>query len=123
VALHLWLWLASPGLRSRRPLAVAAALLGAVPVALVVAYYAHSLGLSPLGVLWTGVLLVAGGQITSLTGAFWALLAGCLTGALIIGARAAAPARQSAAGEVTVRGPVSYAGPGSLGGTESALRR
>src|SRR5207244_2648869 len=25
--------------------------------------------------------------------------------------------------EVTVRGPVTYAGPGSLGGTESALRR
>jgi hypothetical protein len=25
--------------------------------------------------------------------------------------------------EVTVRGPLSYAGPGSLGGTESALRR
>ena len=24
---------------------------------------------------------------------------------------------------VTVRGPVTYAGPGSLGGTESALRR
>jgi hypothetical protein len=24
---------------------------------------------------------------------------------------------------VTVRGPASYAGPGSLGGTESALRR
>jgi hypothetical protein len=25
--------------------------------------------------------------------------------------------------EVTIRGPLSYAGPGSLGGTESALRR
>ena len=25
--------------------------------------------------------------------------------------------------QITVRGPVSYAGPGSLGGTESALRR
>src|ERR1019366_6477360 len=25
--------------------------------------------------------------------------------------------------EVTIRGPMSYAGPGSLGGTESALRR
>ena len=24
---------------------------------------------------------------------------------------------------ITVRGPVSYAGPGSLGGTDSALRR
>ena len=25
--------------------------------------------------------------------------------------------------EITIRGPLSYAGPGSLGGTESALRR
>jgi hypothetical protein len=25
--------------------------------------------------------------------------------------------------EITIRGPMSYAGPGSLGGTESALRR
>jgi hypothetical protein len=32
--------------------------------------------------------------------------------------------RQLADGlEVTIRGPLSYAGPGSLGGTESALRR
>jgi hypothetical protein len=27
------------------------------------------------------------------------------------------------AGAVTIRGPLGYAGPGSLGGTESALRR
>jgi hypothetical protein len=25
--------------------------------------------------------------------------------------------------EITIRGPLSYAGPGSLGGTQSALRR
>ena len=25
--------------------------------------------------------------------------------------------------EITIRGPLTYAGPGSLGGTESALRR
>jgi hypothetical protein len=25
--------------------------------------------------------------------------------------------------EITIRGPLGYAGPGSLGGTESALRR
>jgi hypothetical protein len=29
----------------------------------------------------------------------------------------------TAAGQIRTRGPLSYAGPGSLGGTESALRR
>jgi len=31
--------------------------------------------------------------------------------------------RASGGGEIKTRGPLSYAGPGSLGGTESALRR
>ena len=42
--------------------------------------------------------------------------------ALIVAVRAGANAVDPGA-PVTVRGPISYAGPGSLGGTESALRR
>jgi len=33
------------------------------------------------------------------------------------------PPHEAADARITVRGPVTYAGPGSLGGTESALRR
>ena len=48
------------------------------------------------------------------------LLAGTLTSAVLVAIRAGRPEAPSG---VTVRGPVTYAGPGSLGGTESALRR
>jgi len=34
-----------------------------------------------------------------------------------------APEQFGEEAEVTIRGPLTYAGPGSLGGTESALRR
>jgi hypothetical protein len=42
--------------------------------------------------------------------------------ALLVAARGAAPVADDDL-PITVRGPRSYAGPGSLGGTESALRR
>ena len=41
----------------------------------------------------------------------------------LVALRAGAARRRPATPQITVRGPVSYAGPGSLGGTESALRR
>ena len=52
----------------------------------------------------------------------WSIAAGCAVGALVVAAHGRAPAD---AGEIpiTMRGPKTYAGPGSLGGTESALRR
>jgi hypothetical protein len=47
---------------------------------------------------------------------------GCvLTAAAVLVALARQPRPEEV--PVTVRGPVGYAGPGSLGGTESALRR
>jgi hypothetical protein len=41
----------------------------------------------------------------------------------LIALRALRQPRSAPTPPVSVRGPVSYAGPGSLGGTESALRR
>lgn len=121
-ALHLWLWLAQPGVRARRPAALALALLGLAPVLLVVTYYAHSLGLSPVDVLWNGVQLVAGGQVTSVVGIFWALVAGSAVSVLIVGLKAAPPPpAATATAPRAIRGPATYAGPGSLGGTKSAL--
>jgi hypothetical protein len=52
----------------------------------------------------------------------WSLLGGCAGAALTIAWHSRA--REDAdALPITVRGPRSYAGPGSLGGTESALRK
>jgi hypothetical protein len=118
-ALHLWSWLAGP----ERPRAARVALLlGALaPPVLVLAYYALGLGLSPLGLIWTLVLLIGGGGLSLLTAVLWSFALGATIYActLALRRRPQSVARRP----LSVRGPVSYAGPGSLGGTESALRR
>jgi hypothetical protein len=91
----------------------------ALPV-LALGYYGGHLHLG--GDLVRYALLLA----ESATGSLWtALLVSIVAGTLVSAAIASlARARFEEAGEpVTVRGPVTYAGPGSLGGTESALRR
>ena len=119
-ALHLWLWVLTPDIRLPIPVTVLLVILGLAPVALLATYLAISFGLGPVGLTWTGVLMLAGGGL-SLWGAIeWSLLAGCAISVVVIAVRARAGATEL---PVTVRGPVSYAGPGSLGGTESALRR
>jgi hypothetical protein len=118
-ALHLWLWLAQPGVRNRRSLMVALGLVGLVPAALVVAYYVHAFHLTPVGLVWSGILMVLGGALSPLGAVAICLLLGCAVSLLIIVLRSASAPPQAV--QVTVRGPVSYAGPGSLGGTKSAL--
>lgn len=104
---------------ARRPALSAAtiAAAGLLPF-LVLSYYGFhlELGLDPTRY---ALLLVAGG------GSLWSILlasaiAGSLTSAVLI-ALARTDGRREP--EITVRGPKTYAGPGSLGGTESALRR
>jgi Peptidase family M28 len=124
-ACHLWLILAAPELRPRRAGALALVALGLLPLALLLAFYARQLALGPLDVSWSAVLLVAGGHVGLLTAALWSLGLGCGAGAAILAASSPPPAAPHPAApvEITIRGPIGYAGPGSLGGTESALRR
>jgi hypothetical protein len=68
------------------------------------------------------VLLLAGGGIGVLTALEWCLVLGCTFSVIAIAVHAAREPRPEDV-PVTIRGPVTYAGPGSLGGTESALRR
>ena len=121
-ALHIWLFALASELRMRRVLRVALAALGIVPVVLVAAVVARALGLGPLDAVWEALLLVAGGHVSVLSVVLWSLLAGCAAGGVLIAVRGAAPV-SGPHQPITVRGPRSYAGPGSLGGTESALRR
>jgi hypothetical protein len=133
-ALHLWLFLADPerpasGSRLA-PLGLLA--LGAAPLALLIAFYAAHLGLGPGGVAHTAVLLLAGGRIGLVGAVLWSLALGAALAALRL---VLASPRELLAGppdpgeeipereSFAIRGPMSYAGPGSLGGTESALRR
>ncbi|MDX6644166.1 MAG: hypothetical protein QOD76_2128, partial [Solirubrobacteraceae bacterium] len=120
-ALHVGLFVMVPEVRMRATIAFGLMALALVPIGLVALYYAQQLGLSLGEIPWTALLLVAGGHIGVLGALGWCVLLGCLVCALTI---AVARARQApAVEEPTTRGPVSYAGPGSLGGTESALRR
>ncbi len=123
-ALHLWMWVLDPGVRMPRWLAAVLVLAGVAPGALVVLYYTHSLGLNPIQAVWNGVLLIAGGYIGLLAAVQWSVVLGCLTSVISIAVRRPRLHRsRPAQTPVTVRGPPTYAGPGSLGGTESALRR
>jgi len=124
-AVHLWLVLASPELRPRRLLSLGLVALGVLPLALVILFYAHQLGLGVGETVWMAVLLLAGGHVGLGGAILWSVAFGCAAAAAML---AVGTHRQTSAGqlpdaiEVTIRGPVSYAGPGSLGGTESALR-
>ncbi|MCW3033676.1 MAG: hypothetical protein JWM60_2021 [Solirubrobacterales bacterium] len=125
-ALHLSLLLAAPELRPRRPVAVGIAALGLLPLALLLSFYARQLGLGPAELGWSAVLLVAGGHVGLGSALLWSVAFGCGAGALMLAIeRQDEPSLPAAEDdvEITIRGPMSYAGPGSLGGTESALRR
>jgi len=121
-ALHIWLFALAPDLRMPRAVRLLATGLGVLPIALVMLALARGLGLGVVDAAWELLLLTAGGHISAGSLLLWSLVAGCGAGALRVAAVGEPPA---APGDVpiTVRGPRRYAGPGSLGGTESALRR
>ncbi len=121
-ALHIWLFALAPELRMARGLRLAVVGLGLLPVAFVAFALARALGLGALDAAWQLVVLTAGGHISALSVLAWSILAGCTVAALLVAANGRAPADDDEI-PITVRGPKSYAGPGSLGGTESALRR
>lgn len=121
-ALHLWLLAINSNLRLRLPVRLVLVLAGLVPGALIVVYYSVALGFDPIGAVWAAVLLIAGGAVGPLAVLEWSVVVGCALSAVAVSALAARDAHPEQA-PITVRGPVTYAGPGSLGGTESALRR
>jgi Peptidase family M28 len=136
-ALHLWLVLVSPEWLERIPfgrraLGLLVVALGVLPLLAVLALYSHELGLGAGDLLHMGVVMFAAGTPGVAGFLLWSLAFGCLAAAVLL---VLAPRRGDGfapigpgggPGEhepITVRGPGSYAGPGSLGGTESALRR
>lgn len=121
-ALHLWSLAVAPEPRLRTPVRLVLLLLGLLPLLALAVSYGTQFKLDPLQEIWAGTLLVAGGGISLLAALGWCALlgtAGGVAASVVRGARG----RESGSEPVTVRGPGSYAGPGSLGGTESALRR
>jgi peptidase M28-like protein len=121
-ALHLWMWIVDPDLRLPRPAAILLLLVGLALPLLVVVYYAQALSLGPVGTAWNGLLLIASDRLGVLAALEWSLLLGCAASVASIALRRVQVDRRDES-PITMRGPITYAGPGSLGGTESALRR
>ncbi|MGH2763745.1 MAG: hypothetical protein ACRDLD_14395 [Thermoleophilaceae bacterium] len=123
-AAHLWLLALLVGGPPPRRLRAALLALGALPPLLVTAYYLFALSIDPLSGAWYLLMLVTGDGIGLVTAFVGCLMLGGLgaAGELMWRSPAPPPEEQRPAGP-SVLGPGSYAGPGSLGGTESALRR
>jgi hypothetical protein len=122
-AAHLWLFLGAPQTRLRGRVAWLALAAGLVAPLLVLAYELRALGADPFELVRTWLVATAGGHVSAWSALAAGALAGCAaTLVRILVARrriaAATPAERP-----TTRGPAGYAGPGSLGGTESALKR
>jgi hypothetical protein len=125
-AAHVWLLVVSPELRPGPRAALALVAIGVLPLVLLVAFYANELGLGPGQLAWSALLLLAGGQVGIAGSIVWSIALGCAAGMAMLALRSPPPPGAPEPDEpldITIRGPITYAGPGSLGGTESALRR
>jgi hypothetical protein len=117
---HAGVVVAAPEIRLRRGVAIGLLAASLLPAVVAWAWLGSALGAGLVDLPWLGLQLVAGGHVGAL-----ALLAGSLV-AGVVGSLLAIVRRQPGPGDLpepVTRGPRSYAGPGSLGGTESALRR
>jgi uncharacterized integral membrane protein len=122
-AAHLWMLLGSPQTRMRGRVAWLALAAGLLAPLLVLVYEMLALHTGPLGLARVWLIATAGGHVSGFSALAAGALAGCFaTLVRVLRARrriaAAAPAER-----LRTRGPAGYAGPGSLGGTESALKR
>jgi len=125
-AVHLLLPLSSSELRPGRLGSLTLVTLGLLPLAALCAFYADQLGVGLPAASWAALLVVAGGHVGVLAALLWSAALGAVVAALriaVIGWQRPAGVEPPQLPEITIRGPLSYAGPGSLGGTESALRR
>ncbi len=122
-ATHVWLLVAAPESRLRGRPAVPVALLGLIGPLLIVLGYVGVWSLGPVEALWTAWGLMAGGVLGPATMVVLAVLFAAFVTTLIVVWQRGRTDRPLPPERLRTRGPTSYAGPGSLGGTESALRR
>jgi hypothetical protein len=125
-AAHLWMLatLVRPPPPARVRLVMIAG--GLLPPLLVAVHYLVALSMDPVSGAWYLLLLVTGHSVGLITALAGCVMLGALASVVSI-SRATrderAPAIRAGDPDQPVYGPGAYAGPGSLGGTESALRR
>jgi hypothetical protein len=120
-AAHLWLFAAAGEWRVR--VGILALIGGLAPIALAFMHLGLALGLGPHELAWGAALAAAAGAglwSTLLLGGLLAAFAGVVR---VLAARRRIARAGGPTAPILTRGPVTYAGPGSLGGTESALKR
>ena len=122
-AAHGWLFATAPGTSTSSRVRAALVLIGLALPALMTVHYALALDLGPLGLAWLAFLITAGGHISPLAAIVLSVLAGCLCGVVAVVRTRRRVVKEDEPEPIRTRGPLGYAGPGSLGGTESALRR
>jgi hypothetical protein len=125
-ALHLWLIASMTDVPPRGPLPLALLGVGLLPLVAVALYYMSRLSMNPVEALWYVYLLVTSGAVgvvAALLSCVFVGVTACLIAVMVARARRPPRARVEEPQQPTVFGPGGYAGPGSLGGTESALRR
>jgi hypothetical protein len=122
-AAHLWLFAAAPASRLRGWAGVAALAGGLLLTALAVLVIALVFHAGPLGLSWLTLLATASGHVSTPTLIVVAGYVAALAGVVRILASRRRIEQAAPPDPIRTRGPLSYAGPGSLGGTESALRR
>ena len=122
-AAHGWLFATAPGTSMSSRVRVLLVLIGLALPALMTVHYAAALDLGPLDLVWLAFLITAGGHISPLAALVLSVLAGCLCGVVAVVRTRRRVVKQDEPEPIRTRGPLGYAGPGSLGGTESALRR
>jgi hypothetical protein len=83
----------------------------------------RALSLNPLELAWMMLLSAASGELSAAVAVVAAGLLACLAALLAVMRTRKRVASRAEPEPLRTRGPASYAGPGSLGGTESALRR
>jgi hypothetical protein len=122
-AAHLWLFAAAPQTRLVGWWGVAAIVAGLLPFLIVVVYYLRALGLDPLELAWMALLSAASGQLSGWVALVAGTVLACLAALIAVMRTRRKVAANVEPEPLRTRGPATYAGPGSLGGTESALKR
>lgn len=122
-ALHLWILAVLVDPPARRRVRGGLIIAGLVLPLLLASYELFVLDVDPLGGAWYLVMLAIGGSLGAAEIGVAALFLSALAAVVAIARRVPGGGSSETAAPPSTRGPLSYAGPGSLGGTESALRR
>jgi hypothetical protein len=122
-AAHLWLFAGSPTSRHGRAPALLMVIGGVLLPLLVLVHYGRALELDPLALAWLATLVTAGGHVSAGAAIAVSLWLACLAGVVTVVRTRRRVEAKAEPEPLRTRGPAGYAGPGSLGGTESALRR